>query len=53
MLYLSRRTAPFQVGDIPDIAESEQIELARKLIVDGFLIRISVSPSMAPAAQRR
>jgi hypothetical protein len=40
MLYLSRRTSPFQVGDIPGIAESEQIELARKLIVDGFLIRL-------------
>ena len=40
MLYLSRRTGAFQVGDIPDIAEAQQIELARKLIVDGFLIRL-------------
>jgi bifunctional lysine-specific demethylase and histidyl-hydroxylase NO66 len=40
MLYLSRHTGAFQVGDIPDIAESQQIELARKLIVDGFLIRV-------------
>ena len=40
MLYLSRRTGAFQVGDIPDIAEAQQIELARKLVVDGFLIRL-------------
>jgi bifunctional lysine-specific demethylase and histidyl-hydroxylase NO66 len=40
MLYLSRRTGVFQVGDIPDIAEPQQIELARKLLVDGFLIRL-------------
>ena len=40
ILYLSRRTGAFQVGDIPDLAESQQIELARKLIVDGFLIRL-------------
>ncbi len=40
MLYLSRRTEPFRVADIPGLAEPEQIELARKLIVDGFLIRL-------------
>lgn len=40
MLYLTRRAEPFQVGDIPGIAEPDQIELARKLIIDGFLIRL-------------
>ena len=38
MLFLSRSTTPFRVGDLPELDGAQQIELARKLVVDGFLV---------------
>src|SRR3546814_2844671 len=43
MLFLSRQRDPFKVADIPGISADEQTELARKLLVDGFLDRKSTS----------
>jgi len=40
MLFLSRNTEPFRVGDLPGLSAPQQTELARKLVVDGFLIRV-------------
>jgi lysine-specific demethylase/histidyl-hydroxylase NO66 len=45
MLFLSRSTMPFRVGDLPELDGPQQIELARKLVVDGFL----VPPALAEA----
>lgn len=42
MLFLSRRTEPFRVSELPGLSPSQQTELARKLIVDGFLIRLPI-----------
>jgi bifunctional lysine-specific demethylase and histidyl-hydroxylase NO66 len=41
MLFLSKSTGPFRVRDIPGLGEEQQMELARTLIVDGFLIRLA------------
>ncbi len=38
MLFVSKSTKPFRVGDLPGLSAPQQIELARKLVVDGFLI---------------
>src|SRR3546814_16871674 len=40
MLFLSRQSDPFKVADIPGISADEQTELARKLLVDGFMVKI-------------
>ena len=40
MEFVSRSTAPFRVGDMPELSERQQIELARSLIVSGFLVRL-------------
>jgi len=41
MLFISRSAEPFQVCDLPGLRAEQQIELARKLIVSGFLVRLS------------
>jgi lysine-specific demethylase/histidyl-hydroxylase NO66 len=41
MLFISRSTEPFRVRDLPELGEKQQIELARSLIVTGFLVRLS------------
>ncbi|MEV6039930.1 hypothetical protein AB0L65_53080 [Nonomuraea sp. NPDC052116] len=41
MLFLSRSTEPFQVRDLPGLSAAQQTELARTLIVDGFLVRLT------------
>ncbi len=41
MLFISRSTAPFRVRDLPRLGAQQQIELARSLIVSGFLVRVS------------
>jgi bifunctional lysine-specific demethylase and histidyl-hydroxylase NO66 len=41
MLFVSKSTEPFRVRDIPGLGEKEQTELARTLIVDGFLVRLA------------
>ncbi len=40
MLFLSRSTEPFRVRDLPGLSAAQQMELARTLIVSGFLIRL-------------
>ena len=40
MLFLSRNTAPFRVRDLPGLTAAQQTELARTLIVSGFLVRL-------------
>jgi hypothetical protein len=41
MLFISRTNEPFRVSDLPELGEKQQIELARSLIVSGFLVRVS------------
>jgi ribosomal protein L16 Arg81 hydroxylase len=40
MEFVSRSTEPFRVGDLPELSERQQVELARSLIVSGFLVRL-------------
>jgi hypothetical protein len=40
MLFLSKSTEPFRVGDMPGLRAAQQTELARTLIVSGFLARL-------------
>jgi len=37
--YLADSTGPFRVGDLPGLTAAQQTELARTLIVTGFLVR--------------
>lgn len=39
--FLSRSTEPFRVCDLPGLTPAQQIELARTLVVSGFLVRLS------------
>jgi bifunctional lysine-specific demethylase and histidyl-hydroxylase NO66 len=39
--FLSKSTAPFRVCDLPGLSEAQQTELARTLIVNGFLVRLA------------
>lgn len=41
MLFLSRRTEPFRVGDLPGLSPVQQTKLARSLIATGFLSRLA------------
>jgi bifunctional lysine-specific demethylase and histidyl-hydroxylase NO66 len=41
MLFLSTSTEPFRVSDLPGLSATQQKELARRLIVEGFLVRLS------------
>lgn len=40
MEFVSRSTEAFRVGDLPALSERQQVELARSLIVSGFLVRL-------------
>jgi hypothetical protein len=40
MLFVSSSTEPFRVGDLPGLSVAQQAELARTLIVSGFLVRL-------------
>ena len=40
MQFISRSTEPFRVRDLPGLNAQQQIELARSLIVSGFLVRL-------------
>jgi ribosomal protein L16 Arg81 hydroxylase len=42
LLFLSTSTAPFRVCDLPGLRPEQQRELARTLILNGFLVRLSV-----------
>ncbi len=39
MLFVSGSTEPFRVCDLPGLSAAQQTELARTLIVSGFLVR--------------
>jgi hypothetical protein len=41
MQFISRSTEPFRVCDLPELNAQQQIELARSLILSGFLVRLS------------
>ena len=41
MLFILRTNEPFRVRDLPELGEKQQIELARSLIVTGFLVPLS------------
>jgi ribosomal protein L16 Arg81 hydroxylase len=41
MLFISKSTGPFRICDLPELSAKQQIELARSLIVSGFLVRLS------------
>ncbi|MGC2655151.1 MAG: cupin domain-containing protein [Mycobacterium sp.] len=41
LLFLSRSSQPFRVHDLPGLAPAQQTELARTLIVSGFLARLT------------
>jgi Cupin superfamily protein len=41
MLFISRNTEPFRVRDLPGLNAQQQIELARSLMMSGFLILVS------------
>jgi len=38
--FVSKSTAPFRVCDLPGLSAAQQTELARSLIVSGFLVRL-------------
>jgi bifunctional lysine-specific demethylase and histidyl-hydroxylase NO66 len=38
--FVSKTTEPFRVCELPGLSEAQQIELARTLIVNGFLVRL-------------
>ena len=40
MAFISRRTEPSRVCDLPGLQAQQQIDLARSLIVSGFLVRL-------------
>jgi bifunctional lysine-specific demethylase and histidyl-hydroxylase NO66 len=40
LLFLSKSTEPFRICDLPGLSAAEQTELARTLIVTGFLVRL-------------
>lgn len=40
MRFVSSSTGAFRVGDLPGLSPGQQIELARSLIVSGFLVRV-------------
>jgi lysine-specific demethylase/histidyl-hydroxylase NO66 len=38
--FLSKSTEPFRICDMPELSAAQQMELARTLIVNGFLVRL-------------
>lgn len=44
MLFVSKRTEQFRVCDLPGLSAVQQVALARTLILDGFLVRLSDQP---------
>jgi bifunctional lysine-specific demethylase and histidyl-hydroxylase NO66 len=40
LLFLSKSSEPFRICDLPGLSAAEQTELARTLIVTGFLVRL-------------
>ena len=40
LMFLSKSTEPFRICDLPGLSATQQTELARTLIVNGFLVRL-------------
>jgi len=40
LLFVSKSTEPFRICDLPGLSATQQTELARTLIVNGFLVRL-------------
>ena len=40
LVFLSKSTEPFRICDLPGLSATQQTELARTLIVNGFLVRL-------------
>lgn len=45
MLFLSRSTEPFRVRELPGLTAAQQTDLTRKLILNGFLVRLPGCPT--------
>jgi hypothetical protein len=43
LLFVSKSTEPFRVCDLPGLGAAQQTELARTLILSGFLVRCSAT----------
>ncbi|ORW95997.1 JmjC domain-containing protein [Mycolicibacter terrae] len=39
MRFLSERSEPFRVGELPGLTDAQQVELVRSLLMSGFLVR--------------
>ncbi|MDI3315057.1 MAG: cupin domain-containing protein [Mycobacterium sp.] len=50
MLFVSRSTRPFRVGELPGLRAAQQTELARTLITSGFLRRLPDGEGVQPPA---
>ncbi|WP_236056393.1 cupin domain-containing protein [Mycobacterium sp. SM1] len=50
MLFVSRSTQPFRVCELPGLRAEQQIELARTLMVSGFLVRLPDGRESQPSA---
>jgi ribosomal protein L16 Arg81 hydroxylase len=46
--FLSKSTEPFRVCELPGLSAEQQTELARSLIMAGFLVRLPDAPGSAP-----
>ncbi|WP_165691577.1 hypothetical protein [Mycobacterium numidiamassiliense] len=46
--FLSKSTEPFRVCELPGLSAEQQTELARSLIMAGFLVRLPVGPGSEP-----
>jgi hypothetical protein len=46
--FLSKSTEPFRVCDLPGLTAEQQVELARSLIMTGFLVRLPDGPGLEP-----
>ncbi|WP_082966588.1 JmjC domain-containing protein [Mycolicibacter sinensis] len=50
MRFLSERTDPFRIGELPGLTDAQQVELARSLIMSGFLVRPTTWTTQAAPA---
>lgn len=41
MLFVARSSEAFRAEDVPGLSEAQQVELVRKLVLDGFLVRLT------------
>ena len=41
MLFISGINGPFRVGEMPGLTQTQQTDLAQKLVLDGLLVRVA------------